>query len=415
LPESILPTTMLLLSVLAALPVLVEGLSAIPIYYDSSNALHRDIQWHSECPERITVCVQALDKYQKEQHPSPSKNNRTIQLIDVAPPEYTETATTTIDKWHQPFTDQQLAYARDMLLATHQPELVTQLEERCAKAKQQRIDNGKPPLGFVGRIDADTYVTTETFAVCLRATAAWIQAVDDAVLSDGSGSAFALTRPPGHHATYSLQNGFCLFNFCAAAALHAVTKHGLRVSILDIDVHYGQGCADIVAREHDKDNTNRMIRYASIHQTPAFPYEGETAGIAHGGSVLTLPMPADTTWTCGYADLLERALPFVCDKDDAWQPDLVLVCAGYDALANDPLASCSLNAQDYGRIVRRLCQHLQQQQQSSNHKKRAAVVLGLEGGYCIEGGGQSGNIADAVVATVQALVEEEQQQQPQDG
>lgn len=406
--------------------------------------MHRDVQYHCETPERITVCVQALDDYQKKQP-------QQIQLFDVAPNEhYTESSSSaTIAKTHQPFTYAELQHARDVLLQTHRPDLVTQLEERCRQSQRQRLREGKQSaLGFVGRIDADTFVTTETFDVCLRAAAAWIRAVDHVLLqgvvqeTDGgeennqqqqqqqrratSAAAMALTRPPGHHATYAQQNGFCLYNFAAAAALHAVTARGCRrVAILDWDVHFGQGCADIVRRfqrqklkQSQQSTTEQQthqtesggsIRYVSIHQTPAFPYEGERAEVIDN-VVMTLPMPPDTTWTCGYRDLFEKALDFCCGNDDDdsgddWHPDLVIVCAGYDALANDELASCSLTAADFGRMTRRL------RERAVGPTKTAGIVLGLEGGYCVTDAGQSGNLADAVLETVRALVEEGEEQQ----
>mmetsp|Transcript_8884 Transcript_8884/g.12645 ORF Transcript_8884/g.12645 Transcript_8884/m.12645 type:complete len:121 (-) Transcript_8884:4-366(-) len=118
------------------------------------------------------------------------------------------------------------------------------------------MDEGKAPLGFVGRVDDDTYITTETYDVCLRATAAWIRAVDHSVASASPSPtccshSMALTRPPGHHATKNMASGFCIFNFCAVAALHAAEKYGLQVSIFDWDVHYGQGVVDIV-KGHDQ-------------------------------------------------------------------------------------------------------------------------------------------------------------------
>jgi acetoin utilization deacetylase AcuC-like enzyme len=189
---------LLLLVLLLPDVLLVEALAAIPIFFDSSNTLHRDIQYHPETPERITVCVQALDTYQKQQAEA------TIQLSDVAP-DVAENST--IRKEHRPFSELELSHARDILLQTHQPALVTRLEERCRSSRQKRMEDGKAALGYIGRIDEDTYITTETFDVCLRATAAWIRSVDIALDSTtGSSSSLALTRPPGHHATYALQN-----------------------------------------------------------------------------------------------------------------------------------------------------------------------------------------------------------------
>lgn len=310
---------------------LVQQLLAWPltVYYDSTNHGHRDLTYHPEQPERITVCIKVLEEYQRKN----SDREDQLQLVDVAllesGREIANGSDASLKKYCdlpsrmlQPITTDELMYARQILMNTHQPELVTQLEERCHLSRTQRLRDGKDPLGFVGRVDADTYVTTETFPVCLRATAAWIRAVDRVLngSENGFGSAcIALTRPPGHHATYSLQNGFCLYNFAAAAAIHAVrSKDCKRVSILDWDVHYGQGVADIV--RHYPDN----MRYVSIHQTPAFPYEGEKTEMK--GNCLTLPMPPDTTWTCGYRSLLESALAFCCCE--GWQPDLVVVCSG---------------------------------------------------------------------------------------
>ena len=204
----------------------------------------------------------------------------------------------------------------------------------------------------------------------------------------------ALTRPPGHHATANLPNGFCLFNFCAAAALHAVSmEHPTirRVSILDWDVHYGQGVADIV-RHHPN------IRYVSVHQTPAFPYMGEQECVqGRFGNLYTVPIEAGTTWESGYREVfLNKALPFVYSTngdETSWQPDLVIVSAGYDALESDKLASVSLAAKDYGRMARALVDRVP-----------CPIVFGLEGGYQLSAVPGGGNLADAVRCTAEAVL-----------
>lgn len=373
------------------------------VYYDSTNHWHRDNRFHYEIPERISACVHAVHELQN------SRPDISVDLVDIAPLETTpptiRSGTSVIDsKQCLPCSDQELKHARNILLQTHKKELVTSLESLCRNAKEQRIKDGKPALGHIGYIDGgDTFVTTETIDVCMRATAAWIRAVDYVVdvpstfsanaLANGPGMAMALTRPPGHHATYSVQNGFCLYNFASAAAIHAILHLGVtKVSILDWDVHYGQGVADIASRHKNS------IRYVSIHQTPAFPYEGESARIQD--NVNTLPMPPDTTWTCGYSDLFEKALKFCAERGE-WEPDLVIVCAGYDALSNDPLASACLDASDYARMSHRLCQHLAES--CINPPK---LILGLEGGYHLGDGGASGNLPKAVVETIRALTEQ---------
>jgi acetoin utilization deacetylase AcuC-like enzyme len=364
------------------------------VIYDSSNHLHRDITFHYENPERITSCVCALDGL--------SSNNGHVELVDIAPMEYDSSTPESLkrisNRLSVPVTEEELFHAKNILLQTHQQEVVTSLEERCRRSKEERIQSGKPPLGYIGYLDGgDTFVTTETFDVCLRAMVAWIRAVNLCCISESHPppKAMACTRPPGHHATYNLQNGFCLYNFAAAAAIHAINNcNGVaKVSILDWDVHYGQGVADIASRY------DGQIRYVSIHQSPAFPYEGEK--LRRNGNVLTLPIAVETSWSCGYSDKFEQALQFCATKDE-WEPDLVIVCAGYDALSNDELANVNLDAADYGLMTNRLCQHLSETCRSKVPK----LMLGLEGGYRVSSGGSSGNLPDAVVETVQAILDQ---------
>lgn len=359
-----------------------QALATVPVLFDSSNYLHRDIRYHPEQPARITACVQALEDLRKQE-------DGVVELIDVAAGAPTQIKG--VQAKHSPFTQAELDHARGMLVAAHTEDLVLKLEERSTKSREQRIQEGKSPLGHMGYIDSDTFLTTESFGVCLRAAAAWIQAVD--IAKSKGVPVMALTRPPGHHAETALSNGFCLYNFAAATALHVLQDPNKRVSIFDCDVHFGQGVADII-KSHDRS------RYVSIHQTPAFPYQGEKLQ-THGEhqNVLTIPMPADTTWTCGYKLLLEKALDFVCTPGE-WEPDVVIVCAGYDALSSDELASCSLNADDYGTIMRRLSSHI-----DKAPNKPPALMLGLEGGYQLSPTASGGSLQDAVVETVKALSE----------
>jgi acetoin utilization deacetylase AcuC-like enzyme len=310
-------------------------------------------------------------------------------------------------------------------------------------------------INQMGYIDADTYLTTESFDVCLRATAIWVRALNDVDVDDhrssrssadddGDGDtaacysysySFALTRPPGHHATYTSSNGFCVYNFAAAAAIHASsstttpTRRGekqrrrRRVAILDWDVHYGQGIADIVQRQQQRQQQQQQsdeeeqyeydepprIRYVSIHQTPAFPYEGGQRRTV--SNVRTIPIPPDTTWTSGYEAAFRDALDFCCggggdssdhpDENNVWQPDVIIVCAGYDALASDELAGTSLTQDDYYQMTRLLLDRIQ-----SLPMPRPKLMFGLEGGYQLRDEcGPCGNFPDAVVRTLQALME----------
>ena len=224
----------------------------IHILFDSTNVWHKDIQYHPEQSARIDACINALQQYKTES--IDDFNSNQLNIVDVAPDITAGISTSkgNTNIIHQPFTEKELEYARSILVKTHSEEYVNNFEQRCRSSKQKRIDDGKDPLGFVGYIDEDTYLTTETYDVCLRATCAWIQSVDlvlqpESKIGDANNekkkttASFALTRPPGHHACRTLSNGFCIFNFAAAAAIHALqSKQASKISILDWDVHYGE-------------------------------------------------------------------------------------------------------------------------------------------------------------------------------
>eukprot|EP00557_Chaetoceros_sp_GSL56_P008061 CAMPEP_0176493486 /NCGR_PEP_ID=MMETSP0200_2-20121128/9574_1 /TAXON_ID=947934 /ORGANISM="Chaetoceros sp., Strain GSL56" /LENGTH=417 /DNA_ID=CAMNT_0017891151 /DNA_START=30 /DNA_END=1280 /DNA_ORIENTATION=+ len=378
------------------------------IYFDSSNHLHRDIQFHPEQSSRIDACVKALLSFLETPSSSSSssstssvvKARQPLELIDVAPMSPNSSQNPNIIS--NPFTKEQLTRAKEVLMTIHSQELVESLEMKCTASRDRRIQEGKDALGFIGYLDHDTFLTTESYNVCLRAAACWIECVNQVLTpvrkeEEGRGGeggrqvdfAFALTRPPGHHAMKLLPNGFCIFNFAAAAAVHAIQEYSSsckKVSIIDWDVHYGQGVADII-----QDYSN--IRYVSMHQVPAFPYQGEKRGVSgRYQNIMTVPVQPDSTWTCGYSQVFtEYVLPFCCCSSEGWEPDLVIVCAGYDALGSDELASCSLTAQDYGRMTLLLREHFGRHQGSTGSSIRAKVVFGLEGGYKLEEGVAGGN------------------------
>lgn len=364
--------------------------------FDSSNHLHCSLtSRHPEQPARIKACVKSLLESEA--------TGAHVELIDVATERSSSSESGNKDNeaeeswWgdetrHQPFSPSELEEARIVLLKIHTPELVTGLETTCRDVRQGRIDKGMNPLGLVENIDNDTYVTTESFGVCLRATATWMRCINW-IHHSNTPVAMALTRPPGHHATTAQSNGFCIFNFAASAAIHYQSlRLNAKVAILDWDVHFGQGVADIVA-------PLPFIRYASIHQVPAFPYLGTKNQVQHG-NILTVPMTAETTWTCGYRDYYQQALDFLfAGQDDGWQPDLVIVCAGYDALDSDEMASVSLNAQDYGRMTQALLEKMK------TSPKSPGLLLGLEGGYQLRPMAGGGNLQQAVVETVKAVLD----------
>ncbi|KAL3783868.1 hypothetical protein ACHAWO_000563 [Cyclotella atomus] len=351
-------------------------------------------------------------------------NGLEVHLIDVAciePQKDGGTDMSTSEYFTElsnPLTPAEISLAESILSKIHDQEYIASLKNNCEQSRQNRIiDEGKNPLGWIGYIDgSDTYLTTESYNVGLRTTCAWIKSVETSLgMSTSTNSnidddqiGIALTRPPGHHATYSEANGFCFFNFALAAAFHVLQKQpGIKISILDFDVHFGQGIADILEKCSKKETTDNgedwtsNIRYVSLHQVPAYPYSGQSRKIqGRNQNVLTIPIHIESTWSCGYRELFTKyALPFVSTPRE-WEPNLVIVCAGYDALDSDELASVNLVANDFGEMTRILKDHIQK-----STLTKPALMFGLEGGYQLRDGVAGGNLSDALMRTIRALQE----------
>jgi acetoin utilization deacetylase AcuC-like enzyme len=400
-----------------------------PVWYDSSNVWHRTIQYHPEQPARIEECVKQLVGVKTQ--PNHQRRQRSFELRDVTP-DYRSTAFPLLAEsdednasvQHDPFTEYELQQAEDMIRKTHKLDLVDTLRDRCRNSKQQRIEEGRDPVGFIGYIDeGDTYLTTESYDVCVRAAATWIRCVDHVLDEERHQgvevrpTAMALTRPPGHHATFATANGFCLFSFASAAVKYALEKYPnkvRKVSVLDWDVHYGQGIADILKDEP-------RARYVSIHQSPAFPYMGNKLEITgnNGGNIKTVPLSAESSWSCGFQQGYEdEVLPFV-SSSSSWRPDLVIVCAGYDALDSDELANICLQAHDYNKMTKLLQAHLDGSMNGANddgseNKTKVPIVFGLEGGYSLKNACPSGNMPDSVLQTLLALDDDRSEQGQED-
>ena len=233
-----------------------------------------------------------------------------------------------------------------------------------------------------GGFDTDTYCAPGSWEAMLDGTRAWSDAVS--LAANGLGPAFALSRPAGHHATRDVAMGFGLVNFAAAAvASHLARNVSAVVSILDWDVHYGNGVADIFRDEE-------RVRYCSLHELGGFPGTGcDESEVGPHRTLLHLPLAKG----CGSEEYLsaleERALPFLLREP---APSLLLICAGYDALAADPLATMELDPEDFGESVRLIVE------QFGFPVERIAV--GLEGGYDLD---LERGMPAAVVRTCEAL------------
>jgi len=217
-----------------------------------------------------------------------------------------------------------------------------------------------------GYVDyAPTYVTTGSFAAALRAAASTLALVE-AVAAGDAPRAFALVRPPGHHATATRAMGFCLLNNLALAARRAQALGLRRVMIVDFDVHHGNGTQAIT--EHDPD-----ILYVSTHQEGIYPGSGALADTGQGdgkGSVVNLPLPAGA----GDAGFDEIAQSLLVPLAARFHPDLLLVSAGFDAHWRDPLANLQLSGAGYYALSRCLAE-------IADRHCGGQTVFVLEGGY----------------------------------
>jgi acetoin utilization deacetylase AcuC-like enzyme len=213
-------------------------------------------------------------------------------------------------------------------------------------------------------LDPDTYTSPETIDVALLAAGATIQAVEHAVARRDP--AFALVRPPGHHAERDRAMGFCIFNNVAVAAAAALANGLARVAIVDIDVHHGNGTQSMFYDDP-------RVLYISTHQFPFYPGTGAADEVGEGtgaGFTVNIPLEAGS----GDADY-DHAYAFVERVLDQFAPELLLVSAGFDAHADDPLASMFATTNGYANVVARL--------------KRAAdrhcpIALVTEGGYDLD-------------------------------
>jgi acetoin utilization deacetylase AcuC-like enzyme len=231
-----------------------------------------------------------------------------------------------------------------------------------------------------GNLDGDTPVSPQSYAVALLAVSAWLDGVDR-VLATGEPT-FVLARPPGHHATRDMGMGFCLLSNAAIAAYYALQQHGRlsgsskieRVAILDWDVHHGNGTEAIV-------EDNPQIAYCSLHQSPCYPGTGSASDRGKYDNVLNIPMNPGSTIDDYQTQFETAVIPFLTD----FQPDLLIVSAGYDANELDPLASIALQPSDYSLLTKEVLKITD---------RHGHLLFGLEGGYHLDA------LAESVVATL---------------
>lgn len=299
-----------------------------PVIYSEEFLKHKTGVLHPEKPERLSAIATAL-----------SQSQFAHALA-----------------WRLP-TPVAASHPIDLIQQIHTPEYIAMVEHLARRGG--------------GYLDADTPVSPQSYDVALLAVNAWLDGVD-CVLANHN-PAFVLARPPGHHAESNHGMGFCLFSNAAIAASYALQQIGInRVAILDWDVHHGNGTQAIV-------ENNPQIAFCSLHQSPCYPGTGAATERGMYNNLLNLPIYPGSAIAV-YQRLFEtQVMPFLTN----FQPDLLIVSAGYDANAADPLAEMALLPQDYG-IFTEYCLQLTRK-----------IVFGLEGGYDFS------TLAQSVVTTIQ--------------
>jgi len=235
------------------------------------------------------------------------------------------------------------------------------------------------PTDGLANIDGDTVVSAGSQQAALHAAGALCAAVD-AVVEGTARNAFCAVRPPGHHAEPHRAMGFCLFNNVAVGAMQARAARGLaRVAVIDIDVHHGNG-----TQAFAWDDPNFF--YASTHQMPLYPGTGQIAERG-AGNIVNAPLQPGADGAAFRAVIAESVLPAL----RRFAPEMVLISAGFDAHARDPLANLNLRAEDYVWVTEELMG-------VADECAEGRVVSCLEGGYDLEA------LAESAAAHVGALM-----------
>ncbi|MGK7920354.1 MAG: histone deacetylase [Trichodesmium sp.] len=305
----------------------------VSVIYSEEFLEHKTGMLHPERPERLTAIVKALKTF---------PNNEKLEWYSPTPLE-----------------------KRNSLLMS----LLQQVHSREHIETVAEIANHGG--GYLG---PDTPISAKSYDVALLAVSAWLDGVD-LVLANGK-PAFVLARPPGHHAETKRGMGFCLFSNAAIAAHYALEQPDInKVAILDWDVHHGNGTQEIV-------ETKENIAYCSLHQSPCYPGTGSADEHGSYNNVLNLPMSPGTTMAIYQPTFEEKVIPFLAN----FQPDLLIISAGYDANHDDPLANISLQPQDYG-LFTKYCLQI-----------TPKILFGLEGGYDLP------SLSESVLATIESCL-----------
>jgi acetoin utilization deacetylase AcuC-like enzyme len=291
----------------------------VTIFTDTRMLEHRPPRTHPERPERLQAILRHLSR---------------IGIMNTSPLGSVRPA------------------SNEEISLVHSPHLLDQVARAEAAGVEQ--------------IESDTWLSEGSVESALLAAGASVCAVNS-VLDSSRKVAACLVRPPGHHATPSHSMGFCLFNNIAIGAAHAVKNRGLdRVLIVDFDVHHGNGTQDIFFEDPN-------VAFLSIHRSPFYPGTGaaDETGTGPGlGRIKNIPLHYGTSRT-EYLDQFRLGLEALADKI---RPQLVMISAGFDAHAEDPVGDLGLDTEDYEAITKAIVQ-------VAEVHSEGRIVSVLEGGY----------------------------------
>ncbi len=309
------------------------------VFYDPIYLEHDNGPGHPERPERLQAAMRVMEK------------TGLIDKVDVVSP-------------------------RD---ATEREIELVHPVRHIAKVKEVAEAGG-------GWLDPDTHVGPRSYDAALRSAGAALEGIER-ILSGAADNAFCLVRPPGHHATADRGMGFCLFNNNAIASRFALEEFGIsRIFIIDWDAHHGNGIQDIFYEEP-------RVLYISLHQFPHYPGSGNYQQVGSGkgeGYTVNFPLPAHSGEEAYLAAFDQVILPIARQ----YEPELVLICAGYDGHFNDPLCSMYLSAMNFAAMAERI-------KDLAEEVCGGKLMASLEGGYDLAG------IAASIANTIAVMAGDE--------